>query len=113
MGLHNEPFGSWPDDRPLHRGGSHSIFTSYPTNYDTAEKLLRATGRDTVRVVRRWTVALDGSTCSVAEIGFYDDRAEIERRVLERSKQEGWTPKRWWQFWRWDDTPNPEAPPHG
>lgn len=29
---------------------------------------------------------------------------EARRMALKAAKIRGWTPARWWQFWRWNDT---------
>lgn len=29
----------------------------------------------------------------------------IERAFI-KAQSRGWTPRRWWQFWRWQDTPD-------
>lgn len=34
---------------------------------------------------------------------------EAETAAFEEAKHFGWTPRKWWQWWRWDDTPNPKA----
>lgn len=81
---------------------------TYPFGFEDGVVMLRTTGRPITRVTRRWC-GLDGSTYIISELGFLDDEAEIKARVLERAKKDGWTPKRWWKFWRWDDTPNPRA----
>lgn len=86
--------------------GMTSLHT-YPNGYRNGYDLLLATGRATCEVNRKWTTDLEGSTMSVSEIGFLDDQDEIIQRVTERAKAEGWTPIKWWKFWRWNDTPNP------
>lgn len=29
---------------------------------------------------------------------------EARRDAINSAKRLGWTPPRWWQWWRWDDT---------
>jgi len=31
---------------------------------------------------------------------------EAREQALELAKNGGWTPPKWWQWWRWNDTPN-------
>ncbi len=28
------------------------------------------------------------------------------KAIAETAPKMGWTPRRWWQWWRWSDTPN-------
>ena len=53
----------------------------------------------------RWTT-LDGSVADVHTTGHttMDAAQETGFRMATRM---GWTPIRWWKFWRWGDTPNP------
>ena len=32
------------------------------------------------------------------------DKAEVKTNVLKVAIRMGWTPPKWWQFWRWRDT---------
>lgn len=75
----------------------------------TPEQLLRATGRPTCAMIVTWS-GIDGSVSSVQEIGFLDDQEAIVAEAYRKAAEDGWTPKRWWKFWRWDDTPNPKDP---
>jgi len=29
---------------------------------------------------------------------------EAKRKCIEWATKHGWTPPKWWQFWRWNDT---------
>jgi len=31
-------------------------------------------------------------------------------KTIEEAKKAGWTPRRWWQWWRWNDTPITDKP---
>lgn len=42
------------------------------------------------------TVSAAASGCSSPE--------EAEREALDYAKQMGWTPAKWWQWWRWRDS---------
>jgi hypothetical protein len=33
-----------------------------------------------------------------------DTWEEAAREVIRLAEKDGWTPPRWWQFWRWNDT---------
>lgn len=50
-----------------------------------------------------YTVVYDGGNARVHACGF-DTREEMERERADCLKQVGWTPPRWWQWWRWNDT---------
>jgi len=28
----------------------------------------------------------------------------VRKLAIDSAKEMGWTPPKWWQFWRWDDT---------
>jgi hypothetical protein len=43
-----------------------------------------------------------GSRESVT-VGGCDTREEAMREALKLAKESGWTPPRWWQWWRWGD----------
>ncbi len=86
------------------------LATSPLPNVWTSYDLLMKTGRATCAVVARWTM-LNGDVNEVSEIGFLEDMDSIRERVWVSARKEGWTPKRWWKFWRWDDTPNPASTP--
>jgi hypothetical protein len=30
--------------------------------------------------------------------------AEAKQKCIEWATKDGWTPPRWWQLWRWNDT---------
>jgi hypothetical protein len=53
----------------------------------------------------RWTERWDspGAT-TIGERGFRS-RAEMEKARAETIKRIGWTPPKWWQWWRWNDSP--------
>jgi len=53
-------------------------------------------------VAIEWTVFGEGKKLSIAD-GFasYDMANKIAIKV---AKDMGWTPPKWWQFWRWTDT---------
>lgn len=38
------------------------------------------------------------------EISGRSSMREAKRDALEHAKGCGWTPPRWWQWWRWNDT---------
>jgi hypothetical protein len=49
-----------------------------------------------------WT-SFDGSKTKITIDGCETaDRARNE--AVRFAKEQGWTPPRWWQFWRWNDT---------
>lgn len=51
----------------------------------------------------RWS-RLDGSSSwEVSGTDLHDVQVAAWRGALMC----GWTPKRWWKFWRWDDSANP------
>ena len=54
----------------------------------------------------RWT-RFDGNS-AVTEV-FGDNLGEVRCKGWEFAARSGWTPIRWWKFWRWGDTPNPEG----
>lgn len=37
----------------------------------------------------------------------FDSEEAAEENAFESAARWGWTPKRWWQWWRCGDTPNP------
>lgn len=45
----------------------------------------------------------DGSRTTIAGEG-YTSREEMERARDAALAELEWTPPRWWQFWRWNDT---------
>lgn len=52
-----------------------------------------------------WTDAAGNKhTASVANCATPED-ARIA--VLALARASGWTPPRWWQLWRWNDSPGP------
>lgn len=53
-----------------------------------------------------WT-DVDGSTSKVVVRNCTSHEQAIDL-AFRQAKRTGWTPKRWWQFWRWKDTSNPE-----
>src|SRR5688500_1268034 len=50
----------------------------------------------------KWT-DFDGSRHEVASTGFHSG-LDARRSVIGAARQAGWTPPRWWQWWRWNDT---------
>jgi hypothetical protein len=50
----------------------------------------------------RWT-DFDGTISRITNSG-YDSADEARHEAIERARELGWTPPKWWQFWRWDDT---------
>jgi len=50
---------------------------------------------------------LDGSKTSWTTEG--SDLHMVRVTAFRNAAHCGWKPKRWWQWWRWDDTPNPSA----
>ena len=57
-------------------------------------------------LIVRWTSGFGESqqSAGVSECATEAEANEFGWAYAERA---GWTPRRWWQFWRWDDTPNP------
>lgn len=49
-----------------------------------------------------WT-EFGGDKVSVAVSGCADHQEAFEE-ALRLATMDGWTPPRWWQFWRWGDT---------
>jgi hypothetical protein len=49
----------------------------------------------------RWT-ARDGTITVIGDQGCATVE-DAQRGALERAKSLGWTPPKWWQWWRWDD----------
>ena len=45
-----------------------------------------------------------GNSCSVSGCS---SQEEAKEKCVKFAKDLGWTPPKWWQFWRWGDTPNP------
>lgn len=45
---------------------------------------------------------------SMVQVDSCENPEDATRFAFTVAKVQGWTPKRWWQFWRWRDTPNPE-----
>lgn len=43
-----------------------------------------------------------GSTTASSK--WYATEAEAWHQVIGWARQSGWTPPRWWQWWRWRDT---------
>jgi hypothetical protein len=52
--------------------------------------------------VIRWTRS-DGAVLSVI-VGDYGSHEEALRTAIDDAKSMGWTPPKWWQWWRWDET---------
>lgn len=52
-----------------------------------------------------------GGTKGVAEVSDMPTPQEAYRETLAFAIRCGWTPPRWWQFWRWSDT-RPIEPEH-
>lgn len=50
----------------------------------------------------RWT-KFDGTTETAAVSGC-ESEAEARREAFRIARKNGWTPPRWWQWWRWGDT---------
>lgn len=50
----------------------------------------------------KWT-DFNGNVTKVEVQGFSSSK-EAKTRALESAKEFGWTPPRWWQWWRWNDT---------
>jgi hypothetical protein len=53
----------------------------------------------------RWT-KFDGSKHTL-EINDCDTLDEAVQTAFREAIKCGWTPPRWWQWWRWGDTPAP------
>ena len=51
----------------------------------------------------RWT-SFDGSV-SEFQSPTYRTHAECEAQAYACARRVGWTPPRWWQWWRWKDNP--------
>ncbi len=62
-------------------------------------------GTSTYRCTIRWTTFW-GARTQVSG-GDFPSRAEGIRETLAMASASGWTPPRWWQWWRWEDTPAP------
>lgn len=50
----------------------------------------------------RWT-RFDG-TVTTFGVTDCDSFEEARRKAVEWAESAGWTPPKWWQFWRWHDT---------
>ena len=51
----------------------------------------------------RWTTGwLDEAT--VISTSGHNTHAEAVSRAIDFAKAAGWTPAKWWQWWRWNDT---------
>lgn len=46
----------------------------------------------------------DGDAIHAVEASGFKTRREAFAAALEDARASGWTPPRWWQFWRWSDT---------
>ena len=51
-----------------------------------------------------WTES-NGTKSTVSASSLNPNAAE--RKAWKDAVAFGWKPRRWWQWWRWDDTPNP------
>lgn len=51
-----------------------------------------------------WTT-FDGRKESVSVSGC-ETCADAIAKAFDMATRSGWTPKRWWQWWRWNDTPD-------
>lgn len=70
----------------------------YPTGYpDLSEPAGALYGQ-----IIRWT-DFDGSKTTVSVNGF-ETLEEARAAAVRSAKDSGWTPPRWWQWWRWEDT---------
>jgi hypothetical protein len=47
-----------------------------------------------------------GGRCGVSVTPLHptEPPSETRRRLIEAAREAGWTPPRWWQWWRWNDT---------
>ena len=73
-------------------------------------ELLRALGPHNVSVTYSKTVEwrdMSGGRTAWTTEG--TDLRDVEVSAFRLAAQSGWKPKKWWQWWRWDDTPNPSA----
>lgn len=50
----------------------------------------------------KWT-QLDGSTTTVT-VDDCETAKRAQDEAIRFAIECGWTPPRWWQFWRWNDT---------
>jgi hypothetical protein len=46
----------------------------------------------------------DGTKREAGGVG-YEDRTEMLKDWTDALEREGYSPPRWWQFWRWSDYP--------
>lgn len=51
----------------------------------------------------KWTL-WSGESQTVSE-RWFDTLEEMEAARRETAKRIGWTPPKWWQYWRWLDSP--------
>lgn len=57
-----------------------------------------------------WT-EFDGTKRVVWEGPYYDEEDVARKEIIwARAAAMGWTPIRWWKWWRLNDTPNPDWP---
>lgn len=54
-----------------------------------------------------WT-GFDGISSTVS-VEWKDSMEEAFNATLEFARELGWTPPRWWQWWRWRDQPRSEV----
>ena len=55
----------------------------------------------------RWTTIREGEQS--ISVGNYSTSEEAQLIAFRWAIHLGWTPPKWWQFWRWDDTRLPPA----
>jgi hypothetical protein len=62
------------------------------------------TGEDAVSRDIRWTKFSGGErSCGIGPYpASQDDKRKAE--LLAWAEECGWTPKRWWKYWRWSDS---------
>lgn len=56
-----------------------------------------------------WT-DLRGRTQSIRVEGC-QTAEEVRAKAIDMAEMSGWTPPRWWQWWRWNDTRVPQIEP--
>ena len=47
--------------------------------------------------------------CTVVTVSDCETLDEARRSAMHSAKSLGWTPPRWWQWWRWGDLPRKEG----
>lgn len=60
----------------------------------------------------KWTTSWRHNYYSVVECWDFD-QDDVAIEAVNQAKLNGWTPPKWWQWWRWSDTVVPERYQNG